>query len=103
MIEAHTALTKRNKASLQSFIDKNDWIQSKIRHLKSSRLPPIDAESSELDDAVLSELLSEHDRVEAEVQELDNGELKSLRMLAKGQSCKQVSVQAERPACRHTS
>ena len=84
MVDSHSALTKRHKASLQSFIDKNDWIQGKIDFLERSTLPAIDAESWSLDDAALSQLLQEHERLEAEVQDVDNGELQALRLLAKG-------------------
>lgn len=84
MVDSHAALTKRHKASLQSFIDKNDWIQSKIDYLERSTLPAIDAEDHSLDEAALAQLLQEHDRTEAEVQDLNNGELRALRLLAKG-------------------
>lgn len=80
----HHTLDSKHKASLQKFVDKNEWIQSQIAHLESSALPAIDDAEQVLDDAILSKLILEHDRTEAIVQELDNGELRALRLLAKG-------------------
>ena len=87
MLDSLHTLDSRHKASLQKFIDKNDWIQSKIVHLENSTLPAIDAPDA-LDEASLSQLVAEHDRTEAQVQELDNGELRALRLLAKGRQCR---------------
>jgi hypothetical protein len=86
MVDSPHTLTTRHKASLQKFIEKNDWIQTKIELLESSELPAIDTDEALLDEDVLSRLVHEHDRIEAEVQELDNGELRALRLLAKGES-----------------
>lgn len=93
MVDSPHTLTTRHKASLQKFIEKNDWIQTKIELLESSDLPAIDTDEALLDEDVLSRLIHEHDRIEAEVQELDNGELRALRLLAKGEfHCRGVNT-----------
>lgn len=84
MADALHALDSKHKASLERFVEKNDWIQSKIRQLETSPLPAVDADESVLDEAALLELVDEHNRIEADVQELDNGELRALRLLARG-------------------
>jgi hypothetical protein len=72
------ALDFRHKASLQKFVDKNEWIQDKIGLFESTTLPSIDAEDASLDDATLAGLITEHDLLDVQAQQLDNGELRSL-------------------------
>lgn len=86
---------------LQAFVEKKRWIEEQIAVLRA--LEPIDcfadcrptfegeSESSTGDKTLpskeaLQEMLKEHERIEAEAEKLDGGEIARLRQMAKGSS-----------------
>ena len=78
-------LEQRHKLSLERFLKKRDWIDLKIAQLEATLLPAFE----DLDDVVeavqLEAAWAQHDEIDREANELDQGELRSLRLLAKGE------------------
>lgn len=81
---SHESLDTRHKITLHRFAAKCDWINDKITVLEARTLPTLDDLEDVTDDATLDGLWDEHDEIEREANALDQGDLRSLRQLAKG-------------------
>lgn len=78
-------LEQRHKLSLERFSKKRDWIEAKISQLEATVLPAFDDLDGVLEDVQLAAAWKQHDDIDKEANELDQGELRSLRLLAKGE------------------
>ena len=88
------SLEQRHVISLSRFSKKQIWIQSQIARLEESVLPSFEALDGVLDakDVGLEDNWQEMQEIERATNELDQGELRSLRLLAKGGPCCAESV-----------
>lgn len=77
-------LEQRHKLSLERFLKKRDWINAKIGQLEATVLPTFEDLDGIIEDVQLAAAWKEHDDIDKEANELDEGELRSLRLLAKG-------------------
>ena len=86
------SLEQRHVISLSRFSKKQIWMQSQIARLEESVLPSFEALDGVLDgkDVGLESKWQEMDEIEQATNELDQGELRSLRLLAKGECCRRA-------------
>jgi hypothetical protein len=78
-------LEQRHKLSLERFLKKRDWIDLKISQLEATVLPAFEELDGIVEDVQLATAWKQHDEIDTEANELDQGELRSLRLLAKGE------------------
>jgi hypothetical protein len=95
------SLEQRHVISLSRFSKKQIWIQSQIVRLEESVLPSFESLDGVLDGSGvgLESKWQEMEEIEQATNELDQGELRSLRLLAKGEPCRAESVESLLMCC----
>lgn len=91
-----STIGEKHKQSIKRLSTRNEWVITASKRLEESILPAIDDSSLEgcVDSDSLRHFWQLHDEIEKEANEFDTGELRSLRLLAKGQY---VSFDVRRP------